>query len=268
VHLLSYGDGAYAARLAAFRREAERFGLFDEMRLCSETDLDASFWEAHGEFVRANPRGGGYWLWKPFLIAQTLRQMPAGAVLAYVDLGCIINSGGRARFLEYVETVRSTPPHVLSAVLPDDSACTDAAYCKPDVLAHFGLPLDGEVATARQRKATFMLVCKQRASEELIDRWLSTCTARDYALLDDTYAHRAAACGRRDATAPGPHTRSACLAARQRWRPPRSSSTGTTRPSSACCASWRARRASRTTSTRAAPARGARWATSRSSGRA
>ena len=140
--------------------------------------MGATFWEQHGEFVRRNPRGarhgreahtpdsffsslvaagGGYWLWKPFLIAQTLREMPYGAVLAYVDLGCIVNARGRERFLEYVELVRSTPPHVLSTV-PADPTSTDSLYCKPDVLAHFGLSVDGEVATARQRKATFMLV--------------------------------------------------------------------------------------------------------------
>ncbi len=32
------------------------------------------FWKKHGTFIESNPRGYGYWLWKPFIIKETLQQ--------------------------------------------------------------------------------------------------------------------------------------------------------------------------------------------------
>ena len=38
-------------------------------------------------FDSLQPRGGGYWVWKPWIIVDTLRQMKENDVLVYVDSG-------------------------------------------------------------------------------------------------------------------------------------------------------------------------------------
>ena len=47
-------------------------------------------------FVRKNAHiftqktGGGYWLWKPWVIAETLRKIPEGDILIYADTGFVL----------------------------------------------------------------------------------------------------------------------------------------------------------------------------------
>jgi len=88
---LTFGAGGSwpdaAVRLA---RQAEATGLFSSVNV--ETgdeifDRHPSF-RAHEDFVRNNPRGWGYWLWKPFLIQQYLERIPEGDLLLYLDAGC------------------------------------------------------------------------------------------------------------------------------------------------------------------------------------
>ena len=50
------------------------------------------FWNNHSEFILANKRGYGYWLWKPYLIMKTLEQMNDNDILVYADCGCEIES--------------------------------------------------------------------------------------------------------------------------------------------------------------------------------
>lgn len=84
---ITYGDARYNRSKARITAEAARFGVFDAIRAWGPEDLSL-------EFVRRNyatlsqPRGGGYWLWKPFVIAQTLADMQDGDVLMYADAGC------------------------------------------------------------------------------------------------------------------------------------------------------------------------------------
>jgi len=40
------------------------------------------------EFIRANPRGFGYWVWKPHVIIQFLQDNPGVEYLVYLDAGC------------------------------------------------------------------------------------------------------------------------------------------------------------------------------------
>ena len=35
---------------------------------------DKKFWNEHGDFIKKNPRGFGYWIWKPYLIKKTLEK--------------------------------------------------------------------------------------------------------------------------------------------------------------------------------------------------
>ena len=46
-----------------------------------KTDLDASILNYCNQYKK----GYGYWIWKPYLILKSLRQLPIGANLLYVD---------------------------------------------------------------------------------------------------------------------------------------------------------------------------------------
>ena len=90
VWLASYADAKYY--LSAFRlcRSARGRGV-DRFRLWTPRDLPADFRRGRESTLRQK-RGAGYWLWKPFIILETMREAAEGDVVIYCDAG--VNIGG------------------------------------------------------------------------------------------------------------------------------------------------------------------------------
>lgn len=84
--LITYATPEYtrAKRLLAW--SAKRQGV-DQVISYGRSDLQASQFYKDNRKILDQPRGGGYWLWKPYFILQTLKQMNAGDVLIYADAG-------------------------------------------------------------------------------------------------------------------------------------------------------------------------------------
>lgn len=81
---IAYADAALAYSLKRIGRQARRLKVFDEVILYTPADLS--------EELKAHPlmqysRGGGYWLWKPWLIQKTLREHAPGDIVVYADAG-------------------------------------------------------------------------------------------------------------------------------------------------------------------------------------
>jgi uncharacterized protein YndB with AHSA1/START domain len=87
--LVTYADACYRA---AQRRQIESAGQFgiDVIRAWTRETLESTaFYHEHRE-VLDQRRGGGYWLWKPFVIRETLKEMADGELLVYADAGIAI----------------------------------------------------------------------------------------------------------------------------------------------------------------------------------
>lgn len=92
--------------------------LFSEVKGFTDLDLkaDTSFWQKHGQFIESNPRGYGYWLWKPYLIKKTIETMNDDEILIYADSGCYLNLNALSvkRLFEYVQIVKESPTGILA----------------------------------------------------------------------------------------------------------------------------------------------------------
>ena len=69
-YFVSYGDINYTESLNRIGREAESLGLFDEVRLYSDNSLPEPF----KGYTQRYKRGGGYWMWKPWVIHDMLER--------------------------------------------------------------------------------------------------------------------------------------------------------------------------------------------------
>lgn len=83
---LTYANEAFIEPGEAFRKSALNVG-FDEAILYTRDRLEET------EFYRSNmsildePRGNGFWLWKPYIIYETLQTLGPDDVLVYNDAG-------------------------------------------------------------------------------------------------------------------------------------------------------------------------------------
>lgn len=87
--LISYGDIRFKESLKRIRKQAAKSRLFDEIIIYSDKDLP--------NYIKSSPlmafsRGGGYWVWKPYIIYHTLNNnCKEGDVVYYIDSGCTLN---------------------------------------------------------------------------------------------------------------------------------------------------------------------------------
>lgn len=85
---ISYGDSSFKGSLKRIAKQARTCHIFDRVDIYTPSDLPKP--------IRYSPlmifhRGGGYWVWKPWIIYNTLCQCNEGDIVYYVDAGCTLN---------------------------------------------------------------------------------------------------------------------------------------------------------------------------------
>jgi len=161
--------------------QAEKFDLFDNIIGFTEKHLeyDYEFWPKHKDFINSNPRGYGYWIWKPYIIKKTLESMNDGDILLYADCGCELNHGGKKKLLELIELTKQK--HIIGT----SAASTDISYTKMDLIKYLKMEDDIDLLVTHQMAATTLIMVKNDLIMNFIDEYYSVC-ANNYNLIDDT----------------------------------------------------------------------------------
>jgi hypothetical protein len=85
IRLLSFADEKFTNAQKRLEKNRVKFGYADSHLMAGPDELRAA------DLFKANPqfnpsqKGFGYWLWKPFLMIRSLKQLPPGGVLLYLD---------------------------------------------------------------------------------------------------------------------------------------------------------------------------------------
>ena len=184
IHFITFADGNDNLRAAALRitMQAAETGWFTSWRSYHAEDLYrlSPQWSAsHKTFIQSNPRGFGYWIWKPLIIAETLKTIPPGDILVYVDAGYEISIQGGARFNEYIELTKEYDLLVFEINEPIYK------WTKGDILSYFGIQGRKEILTANQTAAGLVIVKNTTSNILFMNIWTECATARNYSLVDD-----------------------------------------------------------------------------------
>ncbi|MDX3927123.1 MAG: hypothetical protein QHC90_15110 [Shinella sp.] len=83
---LSYATAAFAGNCGALCQSALEAGFDQAIAMGPEDIRGSDFWRANSGILE-QPRGAGYWLWKPYLIGEVLKTLSPGDVLVYCDAG-------------------------------------------------------------------------------------------------------------------------------------------------------------------------------------
>lgn len=186
---ICYGDHRFKRHLSRIREEALSLNRFDN--IFTETNLTI---EKHSIFQNAlqdndfkqtylSPKGGGYWIWKPFVVFKTLQEMNDGDVLLYADAGCkLINTSNAALKINEYETKVCDSE---SGVLGFRNPCIESMWTKGDAFSYFNLEKKSEVYSSRQFTANRFLIQKNKRSIEIINKWWDTAKKAPF-LFDDS----------------------------------------------------------------------------------
>ena len=98
IGLVTYASGDPIWHLAALRlkRQALATGRFTKISKYDYLKIIKIAPKEVIDFIKSNPRGGGYWIWKPIIILDFLKKNPEINAVFYMDSGCEINSNSES----------------------------------------------------------------------------------------------------------------------------------------------------------------------------
>jgi hypothetical protein len=186
--LVTFGGGSevWNRSRARLEFEATRSGAFSSVQAFSPDDIRSelpSFWQHHRSFLERNPRGFGYWIWKPAIVAHALSNLGSKeSGVVYVDAGCTINLGNpiaRERLARYEEMSQESGG--LFFRLSDGN--THERYTKSGVIQ----ALNGESFLGQSLfAATAFFIQGGQKQLGFINEWQNQLTRDDYALVRDS----------------------------------------------------------------------------------
>ena len=89
--LVSYASPEFLPSQKVLTRSALKYGV-DKVLSYTRKDLESTSFYRQNNSILDQPRGGGYWLWKPYFILETLKHSRPGDIIIYADAGIDIIS--------------------------------------------------------------------------------------------------------------------------------------------------------------------------------
>jgi len=88
---ISFGDEKYYGSLKALERSSLKNGTDIFEKYEKNNLLGDPFWKNNIEIL-SQPRGAGYWLWKPYIISKTINKLDEGDIVLYTDAAVLVIS--------------------------------------------------------------------------------------------------------------------------------------------------------------------------------
>ncbi len=91
IHLIIYSNDIYTKSKKRLYNEALASNWFDTITLYDPTDLDDKF-KLQFQNILSSFQGGGFWIWKPYIVKKKLDEINVNDILIYLDERCTINN--------------------------------------------------------------------------------------------------------------------------------------------------------------------------------
>ena len=176
IHLITYGDNNFTKSKQRINNEAINSDWFDSVTVYGPENLDNDF-KLKFKNILEQSRGGGYWIWKSYIIKKKLDEINDNDILIYLDAGCSINPQGKDRFNKYVEMLNNSDEGGISFELTHP----EKKYTTKEIFNYFNIDINGEIANSGQILATVRIMKKNKNLMNLIN--LESKTLYDNALL-------------------------------------------------------------------------------------
>ena len=181
IHFITYGDSMYNETKQRLYNQASNLGWFDKITSYGPEDLDEEFKEKFKEIL-ALPRGGGYWIWKPYIINKHMQMIKDDDILIYLDAGCYINPKGFERFKEYIEILKNNDEGCISFQMNHH---IEKKWTTKEIFENFNINSDSkDIIESGQIIATVKMFRKCANSINIVSAWLNALHANPLLFTD------------------------------------------------------------------------------------
>ena len=133
--------------------------------------------------VMNEPRGNGYWIWKPFVILDALKQCNGGDIVVYADAGCSVHNKPEAiiRDLKSIAEDEVGLSHcgAIGGARREYNRLDVAKELVSDVEAYLNHNNGIEFQAGR------LLICKRPSSLAFVERWVDVAVHHPRWFTDD-----------------------------------------------------------------------------------
>lgn len=178
IHLATYGDERYTQLKDDFIKSAKASSFFDEIHSCSHLDIAPEFYKKVYEPLMTS-RGGGYWIWKPYVVKLVLDSIQDNEILVYCDAGSHINSNGYQRFSDYIKMVQTSPTGSVDFGL----YWREYQFTKQEVFDFFESP--PQIINSGQLVGGILIFRKCAHSTMLVNKWYDTAINHSFLFTDE-----------------------------------------------------------------------------------
>lgn len=163
-YFITYGNSDYEKSRERLINEARETKLFDYLKAYQPSDLPSE--------IISNPifqyaRGGGYWIWKPYIVRNMLSQMKENDILVYADAGCSIYKS--TEWNKYFAEMK------YYSILAFRIKFANIKYTKKDVIELFNSTNGKMWKHFYQIAATTFIIKKNKESLLFINEWENLC---------------------------------------------------------------------------------------------
>lgn len=177
-YFITYGDIYFEQAKVKLIDQARKIG-FTNCRSYSPLDLSKTFINATSKFIHLK-KGGGYWLWKPFILKDIFDKMQYDEVLVYLDAGCEININGKSRLNQYIDIARRNNG-IMAFYLKDKR---EYMFTNQNTFDYFKIKSYDEIYNSDQLLGGILIFVKTKKSELLINKFYQIAVESPYLFAD------------------------------------------------------------------------------------
>lgn len=173
-HLVSFHTANMSISAQICEESARRNGI-GQVWMWKRPALEQTDFYRENKELLDQPRGSGYWAWKPYIILETLNRAKAGDIVIYADAG-----------VEFVNNVK----HIIDCMDQDiflfGNMWQHRHWCKGDAITIISESCGGFAIpeAAKQVQASVIFIRVSEKSKFFVNEWLQWCLFEN--LIDDS----------------------------------------------------------------------------------
>ena len=171
---VNYANDLYKETQKYCTHSAYKYGV-DKVFEYGPEDIDSDFYKKN-KSILDKKRGNGYWLWKPYIISETLKKIEYGDFLLYIDAGSYF-VGNVNNLLKCME---NNGDDIISFEIP----FIERQWTKKEIFNYFKCDQDKSIIDTCQRIATFIILKKTKKTVEFIENYLRVAQV-DHLITDE-----------------------------------------------------------------------------------
>lgn len=176
-YFLSYSSSEFREAQNSLNASAKEYGNFTDIDPWNDDRLKKTAFYQENKGILDEPRGNGYWIWKPFIILEKLKEIKEGEFVVYWDVGRSNSTNKLKRDIN--GALRWCAKHNNGMILGVNLFYhgPNKKWTKRDCFVYMDCDHD-KYRNHCQIQATFSIWQKNASSIHFIEQWLHYCKDR------------------------------------------------------------------------------------------